>query len=108
MRIKLAFQSTVLLAVAVIMTPLQLGPAKNNATSGNFGSVTFTIANGRIVDIVAPNSGRTSGETTVQAFFGAAPEPAMLTLMGGTLLGLGLLPRKAARGNQSPEKGTGA
>jgi hypothetical protein len=91
-------------SIVIDWTPLQLGPGTNNATSGNFGSTTFTIADGGIVDIVAPNSGSTPGETTVQALVGSTPEPATLTLIGGSLLGLGLLRRKAARRNENPEE----
>ena len=93
-------------AITIDFTPLQLGTGTNNATSGNFGATDFIIANSGIVDIVAPNSGSTPGETTVQAQANsnATPEPTTLSLlMGGGLLGLGLLQRKAARRSANSE-----
>jgi len=83
-------------SLVINFTPLQLGPGTSNATSGNFGLTYFTIANSGIVDIVAPNSGSTPGETTVQANVNSGsstPEPATLSLIGGGLLVLGLLRR---------------
>ncbi len=44
-------------------SPLQLGPGASGATSGNFGTSTFTI--GSPTRIVAPNSGSPAGDTTV-------------------------------------------
>jgi hypothetical protein len=88
-------------SLVINFTPMQLGTGTNNATSGNFGVTDFIIADSGIVDIVAPNSGSTPGETTVQALVDSAdpttPEPATLSLIGGGLLSLGLLRRKAAR-----------
>jgi len=74
--------------------PLQLGPGTSNATSGNFGSTFFqTVAQTRIVN---PLSGAQTGSTTVQGNINssAIPEPATLSLVGGSLLGLGLLRRR--------------
>lgn len=89
-------------AIVIDFSPLQLGTGTNNATSGNFGSTEFIIANDGVVDIVAPNSGSTPGETTVQAQANSdvTPEPATLSLIGCGLLGLGFLRRRTTRRNQ--------
>jgi hypothetical protein len=78
--------------IVITWEPLQVGPGTNNATSGNFGSTVFTI--GGTLDVVAPDSGQVPGQTTVQGTLDAAPEPATLSLIGGSLLGLGLFRRK--------------
>ena len=74
--------------------PLQLGTGINNALSDDFGPTSFTTTNPTW--IVAPNSGDTPGQTTVQASLNssAVPEPATIGLIGCALVGLGTLGRK--------------
>jgi len=79
--------------LTVTWTPLQLGPG---ASAGNwnlnFGTTYFTVPS--FTAIVAPNS--FGGVTTIQGMVGstAVPEPATLSLIGSTLIGLGVLGRK--------------
>jgi len=85
--------------INVAWLPLQLGPGTSNASFGNFGNTVFTISTP--TEIVAPNSGSVNalGDTTVQGhvdtFISGVPEPATFSLIGGALLGLGMLRRKA-------------
>jgi hypothetical protein len=80
--------------IVITWEPLQVGTGTNNATSGNFGPTDFTI--GGTLDVVAPDSGQVPGQTTVQGTLDSSgtPEPATLSLIGGSLLGLGLFRRK--------------
>ena len=82
--------------------PLELGPGTNtnNPGGGSFGSTVFQIT--PRTHIVAPNSGRLPGETTVQGeIFGASdfpleavPEPASMISVGLGLLALGAIGRR--------------
>ncbi|MGD1072036.1 MAG: PEP-CTERM sorting domain-containing protein [Bryobacteraceae bacterium] len=67
---------------------LQLGPGTSNSLSGNFGATEFNLIAGSTL-IVAPNSGSTEGDTTVQGQVSGVPEPATFALIGAGLLGLG-------------------
>jgi hypothetical protein len=80
--------------IQINWAPLVLGPGSTNATSGNFGPTIFTTT--AFTGIVAPNSGEVHGQSTIQGFVNssAVPEPATLSLIGGSLLGLGLWRRK--------------
>jgi hypothetical protein len=73
--------------------PLQVGPATANTYSGNFGLYFFQITNP--TPLVAPNSG--GGDTSVQGYVGAVPEPATMALVGGMFLGFATLARKRRR-----------
>jgi len=80
--------------ITINWAPLVLGPGTTNAMSGDFQTTYFTTTG--FTGIVAPNSGGMGGESTIQGFVGstAVPEPATLTIIGGSLLCLGLLRRK--------------
>ncbi len=73
--------------------PLQLGPGTLNAITGNFGTSVFS-ENNPITSIVAPNSGGTPGNTTVEGYIVTMPEPGTISLLGSALVGLALLGRK--------------
>ncbi len=83
--------------LTVNWSPLVIGPGTTNASSGNFGSTTFSTTS--FTGIVAPNSGGASaGVSTVQGFVtssSAVPEPATYGMVGLALVGLGFLRRKA-------------
>jgi len=80
--------------ITINWVPIILGPGATNAATGDFGTTTFNI--NPTSRIVAPNSGATPGETTVQGTLAttAAPEPASMALIGGGLLVIGLFGRK--------------
>ncbi len=79
--------------ISIDWSPLQLGPGTSNATNGDFGPTIYVTTNPTW--IVAPNSGDTPGQTTVQAYVDSAvPEPATLGLVGAALIGLGAFGRK--------------
>ncbi|MBY0503768.1 MAG: PEP-CTERM sorting domain-containing protein [Bryobacteraceae bacterium] len=89
--------------ITVVWIPLELGPAANNALSGSFGSTVFQITSQ--TRIVAPNSGQSPGQTTVQGEIFAAtdfpidavPEPGTLLAVGLGLVGLGVTRRRSLR-----------
>jgi hypothetical protein len=72
--------------------PQQLGPARNNATSGDFRPtvVTSTLFTG----IVVRTSGAVPGRSTVLGFIDSVPELPTFGLIGGALIGIGMLRRK--------------
>ena len=80
--------------------PLELGPGTNNAAGGSFGPSVFQITTR--TRIVAPNSGRLPGHTTVQGeLFSvtdfpleAVPEPVPMISVGLGLLALGAIGRR--------------
>ena len=80
--------------ISIIWAPLIIGPGTTNATSGNFGTTTFTTT--ALSSLVAPNTGVIPGRTTVQGRIDATatPEPATWSLLGGSLLGFGLMRRR--------------
>jgi hypothetical protein len=76
--------------------PLQLGPGTSNSTSGSFGPTSFqTVVQTKIVN---PKSGAEIGSTTVQGRIdsSAIPEPATLSLGGGSV-GFGLVAPQEGR-----------
>ena len=77
--------------------PLVLGPGGLNAATGTFGPSTFRILGP--TSIVAPNSGSTPGQTTVEGAVTSTldsrvPEPGTMALFGAGLIGFRLLLRK--------------
>ncbi len=81
--------------IDIYWSPPEIGPGTTNAASGNFSSTIFQITDR--TRIVAPNSGRIPGQTTVdgtilsQSDFpitAEIPEPATIGLVGAMLLGL--------------------
>lgn len=80
--------------INVTWTPTQLGPGTTNTSSGNFGLTIFGKQQ-PLTSIVAPNSGSTPGDTTVQADISSAtPEPASIGLIGAGLIGLAFAGRR--------------
>ncbi len=80
--------------------PLELGPGTTNAAGGSFGPSVFQITTR--TRIVAPNSGRLPGQTTVQGEIftvtdfplEAVPEPASMISVSLGLLALGAIGRR--------------
>jgi hypothetical protein len=81
-------------SVTINWLPATLGPGTTGTSSGTFGTTIFTtVTSSRIV---APNSGSTPGQTTIQGGVTSsiAPEPATFGLIGAALLGLGVFGRR--------------
>lgn len=87
--------------ITITWAPLQLGPGTNNALVGNFGVTIFSTT--VFTGIVAPNSGTTFGQSTVEGFIDSVlssvdvPEPNTFALAGVALLALGLIRKSAPR-----------